>query len=366
MRESGSAGAVRARTFVLSQYVTRMSETQTPSPRPRGGPADPLALAPGPEFDLVRRFLAAAPPGWAGVRVGPGDDCAVVAGDGIALSTDLSVEGVHFRRGWLEPAEVGWRAAAGALSDLAAVAARPIGILVSLAAPAEDAGDYAAAVMEGCRAAAAYAGAALLGGDLSRSPGPLVIDVTVVGEAPAPVLRSGALPGDELWVTGELGGAAAFVQARLRGRAAPHGARERFARPLPRTREALWLHARGLPRAMLDLSDGLAGDAGHLATGSGVAVLISPEAVPVHPGVRSRAPARRRALALGGGEDYELCFAARPGEVQPHVAGFERELGVRLTCVGRVGGGDGVWMVDAEGRRTPPAVEGWQHFGGER
>jgi thiamine-monophosphate kinase len=360
-------GRVLSHVRAFSHYVSRMHAPASSIRRRRGAPADPLALARGPEFDLVRRFLdGVGPEANPGVRVGPGDDCAVVAGDGIALSTDMSVEGVHFRRGWLGPEEVGWRAAAGALSDLAAVAARPVGILVSLAVPEADAGDYAAAVMEGCRAAAAHAGAALLGGDLVRSPGPVVVDVTVVGEAPRPVLRSGALPGDELWVTGELGGAGAFVRARLRGRAAHPEARERFARPLPRTREALWLHERGLPRAMLDLSDGLAGDAAHLAVGSGVAVLISPEAVPVHPGVRARGAAGRLALALGGGEDYELCFAARPGEVQPHAEAFQRELGVRLTCVGRIGGGDGVWLVDPEGRRSPPPTGGWRHFGGGR
>lgn len=334
----------------------------TPPTRPaRAAAADP-PLAPGAEFDLVRRFLAGAPRGGLPeVRVGAGDDCAVVAGEGIALSSDLSVEGVHFRRDWLAPEEIGWRAAAAALSDLAAMAARPIGVLVSLAVPAEDAGDFAAAVMAGCAEAASFAGAALLGGDLARSPGPLVADVTVVGEAPRPVLRAGAEPGDEVWVTGELGGAAAFVRSRLAGRRGAAAARTRFARPVPRVREALWLHARGLPCAMLDLSDGLAGDAAHLAAAGGVAVLLSPEAVPVHPAVRGR-PAGRLALALGGGEDYELCFAARPGAVAPHAEAFRRAFGVRLSCVGRVGGGDGVWMVDAEGRRSPPPVSGWRHF----
>lgn len=338
-----------------------------PAPRPASPRGGGVFLAPGPEFDRVRRFLEGAPAGaLPEVRVGAGDDCAVVAGEGIALSTDMSVEGVHFRREWISPEEIGWRAAAGALSDLAAVAARPIGILVSLAVPDADAGAFAAAVMAGCSEAAAYAGGALLGGDLTRSPGPVVVDVTVVGEAPRPVLRAGAAVGDELWVTGALGGAAAFVQARLAGRRGSAAARERFARPLPRTREALWLRAHALPEAMLDLSDGLAGDAAHLAAASGVAVLLSPATVPVHPAVRARSAAARLALALGGGEDYELCFAARPGAVAPHVDAFRRTFAVALTCVGRIGGGDGVWMVDPEGRRSAPAVRGWQHFDGER
>lgn len=332
---------------------------------PRPHDDAPVRLAPGPEFSLIRRFLAGqAQDERADVRLGAGDDCAVVAGDGIALSTDMSVEGVHFRRDWLAPGEIGWRAAAAALSDLAAVAARPIGILVSLAAPEQDAGDYVAAVMSGCRQAVESIGGVLLGGDLARSPGPLVVDVTVVGEAPHPVLRSGARPGEEVWVTGELGGSAACVEALLDGRTPHPAARERFARPVPRVREARWLRERGVPTAMVDLSDGLAGDAAHLSAASGVAVLLVPELVPVHPAARERSKARSLRRALGGGEDYELCFTAPVGAVLPYHRAFEQAFDVRLSCVGRAGGGDGVWFVDAEGHRRPVGVAGWQHFGG--
>ncbi len=333
---------------------------------PRHHQASPIHLAPGPEFDLIRRFLAggAGEGARADVLVGPGDDCAVIAGNGIALSTDMSVEGVHFRRDWLQPREIGWRAAAAALSDLAAIAARPIGILVSLAVPAEDAGDFAVQLMEGCREAAEYAGGALLGGDLTRSPGPAVVDVTVVGEAPRPVLRSGARHGEEVWVTGELGGAAACVEALLRGDTPDAAARERFAHPVPRVREAQWLLGRGIPSAMIDLSDGFIGDACHLATASRVAVLLAPELVPVHPAARRRSRPRTLQTALGGGEDYELCFTAPVGTVEPHAAAFRRAFGIRLSCVGRLGGGDGVWFVDAEGHRTSPGISSWQHFGG--
>jgi thiamine-monophosphate kinase len=338
-----------------------------PDRPPRHPDLGSVRLGPGAEFDLIRRFLAggAGDGARADVRVGPGDDCAVVAGNGIALSTDMSVEGVHFRRDWLQPREIGWRAAAAALSDLAAVAARPIGILVSLATPAADAGDFAVQVMEGCREAAEHAGGVLLGGDLTRSPGPMVIDVTVVGEAPRPVLRSGARHGDEVWVTGELGGAAACIQALLAGKTPHAGARERFAHPVPRVREAQWLLGRGLPTAMVDLSDGLAGDACHLAAASHVAVLLVPELIPVHPAARRRSRPQTLRLALGGGEDYELCFTAPVGAVEPHAAAFRRTFGIRLSCVGRLGGGDGVWFVDAEGHRTSPGIGGWQHFGGE-
>jgi thiamine-monophosphate kinase len=332
---------------------------------PRPHDEAPVRLAPGGEFDLIRRFLGGPPQGERpDVRVGAGDDCAVVVGDGIALSSDMSVEGVHFRRDWLAPEEIGWRAAAAALSDLAAVAARPIGILVSLAAPREDAGDCVVRVMAGCREAVESCGGVLLGGDLTRSPGPLVVDVTVVGEAPRPVLRSGARPGEEVWVTGELGGSAACVEALLDGRTPDAAARERFARPWPRVREAQWLRERGIPTAMVDLSDGLVGDAAHLSAASGVAMLLVPELIPVHPAARERSRIKSLRRALGGGEDYELCFTAPVGAVGPYHTAFERAFEVRLSCVGRAGGGDGVWYVDAEGHRRPTGVSGWQHFGG--
>jgi thiamine-monophosphate kinase len=219
--------------------------------------------------------------------------------------------------------------------------------------------------MEGVRGAADRAGAALLGGDVARSPGPLVIDVTVVGEARDPVLRSGASAGDEVWVTGELGASGLFVRQMLAGAHPAPDARERFAHPVPRVREARWLAERGLATAMIDLSDGLAGDAGHISAASGVAVLLVPELIPVHSAVHrdAESPEDALALALAGGEDYELCFTAPIGAVEPHVAQFEAEHGMRLTCVGRIGGGDGVWWVDAEGNRRPLALHGFQHFG---
>ena len=335
--------------------------------RPRGHPPLGPPLGRGAEFDLIRRFLPRHASERPDVRLGPGDDCAVIPGDGIALSADMSVEGVHFRRDWLSFREIGGRAAAAALSDLAAMAARPIGILVSLAVPREDAGEPAVEVMEGVRRVAGDVGAALLGGDLTRSPGPMAIDVTVVGEAPHPVLRTGASYGDEVWVTGELGGSGLFVEQMLAGARPSRRARERYAAPVPRIAEARWLAQRGLARAMIDLSDGLAGDAAHLSAANGVAILLSPEMIPIHPAVRRHAGTRENALrlAIAGGEDYELCFTASTGQVEPHVDAFQAAFGTRLTCVGRVSGGDGVWWTDAEGHRQPLGVHGYQHFGEE-
>lgn len=117
---------------------------------------------------------------------------------------------------------------------------------------------------------------------------------------------------------------------------------------------------------MIDLSDGLAGDAAHLSAASGVAILLSRELIPIHPAVLRHAATRDDALrlALAGGEDYELCFTAAPGAVEPHVRAFQAAFGIRLTCVGRASGGDGVWWTDAEGHRQPLGMGGYQHFGG--
>jgi thiamine-monophosphate kinase len=331
-----------------------------------GAAHDRIRLGPGAEFDVIRRFLevaaAVAPP--PGVLVGPGDDCAVVRAEGLAISTDATVEGVHFRREWIGAEEIGWRAAAVALSDLAGVAARPLGLLVTMAAPAHDVPAFVEQVMRGVGAAAAGAGAALLGGDLTASPAGLFLDVVVLGEAAAPVLRSGARPGDSLWVTGALGGAAAAVEAWTQGREPPPAAREAFARPRPRWVEALWLRDRGVLRAMLDLSDGLAGDAGHLAAASGVGVLLDPRAVPVAPAAAEvgGSPEAALRLALGGGEDYELCFAAAPGAVEPLAEEFAGLFGLRLTRVGQVTAGAGVACLDPDGRARPLELAGFRHF----
>jgi thiamine-monophosphate kinase len=329
-----------------------------------GSPGSGSKLGPGVEFDLIRRFLGeSSPERPAGELLGPGDDCAVVVGSGIALSTDMCVEDVHFRRAWLSSDEVGWRAASAALSDLAAVAARPIGVLVSCAFSPADAVEMAPSVMAGVRAATEAVGGVLLGGDLTRSPGPIVIDVTVVGETSRPIRRSGAAPGDEIWVTGALGGSAAALDALSRGDVPSPAARLRFARPLPRIRESLWLAELVRPGSMIDISDGLAGDAGHIAAASGVAMVLEADAVPVDPAAAvGRAYPDAIRLALEAGEDYELCFTVTAGSMDGLLQRFEEEMGIAVRRVGRVEEGTGVHLVGPDGRRRLERG-GFQHFG---
>jgi thiamine-monophosphate kinase len=328
-----------------------------------------IPLGRGAEFDLIRQFLDAAAMDETAlsdaVRVGPGDDCAVVRGDGIALSVDMSVEGVHFLREWIEPEEIGYRAAAAALSDLAAVAATPIGILVALAIDPSDAAATAPRVMDGARAAAAGVGAVLLGGDFTRTSGAMVVDVVVVGNASRPALRRGAQPGDSVWVSGELGAAAAAVHAWKAGREPESAARIAFALPAPRTAEAVWLAQRGVVSALIDLSDGLAGDVGHLAAASGVKIVVDAAAIPIHAIAQLGADdvGQGLRLALTGGEDYELCFAAPAGAVERVVAPFTEAFGLRLTRVGSVHEGSGVFLRDYSGTVAELQLTGFDHLG---
>ncbi|MDZ7780260.1 MAG: thiamine-phosphate kinase [Gemmatimonadota bacterium] len=311
------------------------------------------------KFDLIRAFVGEGEELPSGIVLGPGDDGAVLEG-GWVISTDLAVEDVHFRRGWLTDEEIGYRAAAAALSDLAAMAAEPVGVLVS-AAVATDGRVDVADVQSGVRAAAASVGARVIGGDLSRSPGPLFLDLVVLGRTERPVSRAGARPGDELWVSGTLGTGAAALRAWDRGEDPLPALRLRFARPVPRVALAGDLAAAGVPRAMVDLSDGLAGDAGHIAAASGAGIVIEETSVPVDPDARAvLGDAEALEAALRGGEDFELCFTAEPGTVE--VETLQQRHSVRLTRVGRVTRDGGVLLEDAAGRRRPVDRGGYDHW----
>ncbi|MFO7587294.1 MAG: thiamine-phosphate kinase [Gemmatimonadota bacterium] len=324
-------------------------------------------LGAGAEFRRIESLLASAgaPVGDA-VIVGPGDDAAVIAtpaGERLVLSCDLSIEGVHFRREWLSWEAIGWRAAASALSDLAAMGARPLGALLALAIAPELDAAVSDALARGVGDCLRRFGAPLLGGDLARSPGPAFLDVVVAGAAARPIRRGGAGAGDELWVTGRLGGAAAAAAALGAGLEPDPRALRSFERPSPRLPEIAWLAPRAEITAAIDLSDGLAGDAGHVAAASGARVVLDVDAIPLHP-VLEEWPDREAAvrLAVSGGEDYELLLAAAPGAIEAVAAAFASRLGIPLTRLGRVEDGEGVAWVDGKGAPVRSPFRGFDHF----
>jgi thiamine-monophosphate kinase len=321
-------------------------------------------LGPGHEFDRIRAILRDLPPMPEGVLLGPGDDAALLEPD-LVISTDLAIEGVHFDLDWITPLEAGRRAAAAALSDLAAMGAAAQGLLASLALPTGRA-DVGEALMAGVRARIEALGGALLGGDLTRSPGPIFLDIVVVGRASTPLLRSGGRPGDELWVTGHLGGAAAAVESWQAGSPPPAALRRAYADPEPRIAPALWLVGRECARAAIDLSDGLAGDAAHLAAASGLRIELDSASIPLHPQLSGTVGALE--LALHGGDDYELLFACRRGALSPEgVEEFRRTFDLEITRVGLLTAGSGVFLRPADGGPVRPIDRGgYDHFHDER
>jgi thiamine-monophosphate kinase len=311
------------------------------------------------EFALIRALLdAAGPVARAHAEVGPGDDCAVLppTRSKLCVTTDAVVEGVHFCRPAFSPEDVGHKALAVNLSDLAAMGARPTWFTCAVAAPSLTLAQ-ARGLGRGMAGLAARHGAALVGGNFSRAS-ELSLTLTAAGEVErgAPLLRSGARPGDVLYVSGELGEARRALEVLLRGGKVPRGDRQR--RPVPRV--ALGLLARTHAHAGMDVSDGFAQDVRHLCRASGVAVEVDVEKLPRSQAVAAL-PDAGRALVLGGGEDYELLLAVAPSRV----AAFERACaaaGERVTAVGHFRRGRGVVL--REGGKRLVAVKGHDHFGG--
>jgi thiamine-monophosphate kinase len=291
--------------------------------------------------------------------LGVGDDCALLrpdAGLELALTTDMLVQGRHFLPG-AEPQSLGHKALAVNLSDLAAMGAGPRWALLALSLPAADEA-WLAGFSQGFLELAERYGVELIGGDTTRGA-QLTIAVTAIGEVPSggALYRSGARPGDELWVSGELGGASlALIHPEI----AP--AAQRLHRPEPRIE--LGERLRGLAHAAIDISDGLAGDLQHILVRSGVAALVSFEAIPRLPAFSTLDnPQLERECLLSGGDDYELLFTASPKR-RADVEALGRELNVPLTRIGHIEAGEPrLQVLDAQGR--PVAHKGgFDHFGG--
>ena len=312
-------------------------------------------LGAGAEFDRIRAIADILGPR----AVELGDDCALVplGGGFLAISTDVSVDEVHFRRDWLSLEEIGWRAAAAALSDLAAVGANPAGILVALTAPPTLVTEDVVAIMDGAGAAASAVGAPVLGGDLSAGA-TLQLAVTVVGSTSRWLGRGGARAGDGLWVTGALGGARAALLAWQDGRQPDADSRAAFAHPMPRLQAGQWLAEAGV-RAMIDLSDGLAGDAAHLSASSAVKVRIDIGRVPVAAPLGDFQERDRRLQAVRGGEDYELLAALPPAFTEREAAAMTAQTGVALTRIGAVEEGEGVHL-ELDGELV--TLDSFSHF----
>jgi thiamine-monophosphate kinase len=305
-----------------------------------------IDLGPGKEFDLVRTLLAE----WGNSAQRIGDDAAVLdvpAGERLVVTTDTSVEGVHFKREWLNHFEIGYRATAAALSDLAAMGARPLGVVIALTLPEVDRSE-ARALATGIREGAAAVLCPIVGGDLSAGK-TLSLTITALGSVARPLSRAGAKPGDHIYVTGNLGGPDSALRAWQSKQEPTEEARARFACPVPRIDAGMALAARGATSA-IDISDGLAADLAHVAAASRVRIEIDADKIPAMSGI---SPLE----ALSSGEEYEIVVTAPNIDVNQ----FSEEFGLRLTEIGRVvAGSPGVEILQNGERINTP--NGFDHF----
>lgn len=304
------------------------------------------------EHGFLGRLLPRLAGAGGRVLVGPGDDAAVLRPGRRPLvwTVDALAEGTHFRLGWEAPAALGRRAFRVNASDVAAMGGVPVAALVALEAPATLAASVLDGVMRGLAADARRAGAVVVGGNVAAGRR-LVVTVALLGETPGRVVtRGGARPGDLLVVTGTLGGAGLAVWALRRGRRVP--------RPGVPSRLAAGRALARVAHAMIDVSDGLVQDAGHVARASGVTLELAAPQLPVAPACRAALGAAAAAFAATAGEDYELLAA-----VPPRRLAALRDVGCRLTVVGRVRAGrPGVRLVDEGGRPVRLPRRGFDHF----
>ncbi len=322
------------------------------------------------EFSLIDRFFAAHARRRGDVALGIGDDAAVVnlpPGEQLVVAVDTLVAGVHFPE-TATAADIGHKALAVNLSDLAAMGAAPRAALLSFVLPpALPLADFDA-IVDGFMALGAAHGVTLLGGNVTRSPGPLLVDVTAVGTVRRrrALTRLGARPGDEVWVSGAIGSAAAGLQslsARRPDRAAMAGCEAAFLEPEPRVRLGVLLGRNRAASSCVDLSDGLADGLRQLAAASGVGLVVDAAAIPIADAARGwfeGSGCDPVTAALAGGDDYELLFTVRPRERRRLEAVRRQARGVPVTKIGAVVREPGVVL--ARGGVSEPVPSGYAHF----
>ncbi len=297
------------------------------------------------------------------VIAGIGHDCAILRippGHDTLVTTDFTLEGIHFRREWHDPEVVGHRCLTRGLSDIAAMGGQPVAAFLSLALPRNLPQPWVDRFLRGLLKLADSFHVVLAGGDTAESPTGVLADIVVVGSAPRgeAIRRSGARPGDRIYVTGQLGGSTAALNLLFAGRKLRPADFPRHFHPTPRVEVGRILRKQGLATAMIDLSDGLSTDLAHISEESGVGAEIRSDAIPL---ASIGKPAREvdLHLALHGGEDYELLFTARPGRRVP-----AEIAGVAITQIGKVVRGRHIVLVDGNGRPVALKPAGWEHFGG--
>jgi len=297
------------------------------------------------------------------VRAGIGDDCAVLRqlpGYDSLVTSDFSVEGIHFRRDWHSPESVGHRCLTRGLSDIAAMGGEPVAVFLSLAVPHDLPQSWIDRFLRGLTNLARKHRVTLAGGDTAESPHGIVADIIVVGRVPEGkgLLRSGARPSDRIFVSGELGGSAAAILQMHRNPRKKLKAAEYPRHFFPEARISLGriLREKGLASAMIDTSDGLSTDLAHICEASGVGAELEAARIPHARSGKGQSEVELD-LALHGGEDYELLFTAPPGKRLPSRLG-----GVPLTCIGKVTRGRKILLRNPAGVVSELEPRGWEHF----
>jgi thiamine-monophosphate kinase len=311
------------------------------------------------ERAIIERIRARIPPPPPWVVIGVGDDAAVIEPERNLLeviTTDALVEGVHFDCAFVAPEDIGHKALAVNLSDLAAMGAAPRAALLSLMLPPTWPVAHLDALVDGMLALAQRARISLVGGNITRSPGPLIVDVTVTGSVHRRriLTRAGARAGDDLYVTGSIGGGAAGLRELRVNPASRSAAAMRYRRPEPRTRFGMLLGRNRAARACVDLSDGLADGVRQIGEASGLGAVLDGRALPIDHG-RAGLPE-----ALSGGEDYELLFTAGP-KLRRRLAGVRRlAQDLAVTKIGRMTA-ERTFVVEVDGKQEPLPT-GFEHF----